>query len=104
MRLATAAAKYRTRMGHVSSDAIFPSTDVHHDESNLPDPVTTYGAAKAAAETGILAVHPKAHDRPDITCHRARAVRVREGRARTRHRHARRRPVHRRHSLPRPRH
>lgn len=33
---------------------------VHYDESCLPDPVTPYGAAKAAAETGVLAVHPKA--------------------------------------------
>ncbi|WP_098899875.1 sugar nucleotide-binding protein [Streptomyces sp. st77] len=31
-----------------------------YDESCLPGPITPYGAAKAAAETGILAVHPKA--------------------------------------------
>jgi dTDP-4-dehydrorhamnose reductase len=32
----------------------------HYDESSLPDPVTPYGAAKAAAETGGLAVQPEA--------------------------------------------
>ncbi|MFF5808901.1 SDR family oxidoreductase [Streptomyces sp. NPDC012746] len=60
IRLAMAAAKYGTRIVHVSSDAIFSGSDVQYDESSLPDPVTPYGAAKAAAETGVLAVHPKA--------------------------------------------
>ncbi|MFF4104260.1 SDR family oxidoreductase [Streptomyces sp. NPDC001903] len=60
IRLAMAAAKYGTRMVHVSSDAIFSGSDVDYDESSLPDPITPYGAAKAAAETGVLAVHPKA--------------------------------------------
>ncbi|MFF4849411.1 SDR family oxidoreductase [Streptomyces sp. NPDC001194] len=60
IRLAMAAAKYGTRIVHVSSDAIFSGSDVHYDESSLPDPITPYGAAKAAAETGVLAVHPKA--------------------------------------------
>ncbi|MGW1767600.1 SDR family oxidoreductase [Streptomyces sp. NPDC002073] len=60
IRLAMAAARYGMRMVHVSSDAVFSGTQVHYDESSLPDPVTPYGAAKAAAETGILAVHPKA--------------------------------------------
>ncbi|MEU9237808.1 SDR family oxidoreductase [Streptomyces subrutilus] len=60
IRLAMAAATYGTRMVHVSSDAVFSGARVHYDESSLPDPVTPYGAAKAAAETGVLAVHPKA--------------------------------------------
>ncbi|MCX5129420.1 sugar nucleotide-binding protein [Streptomyces sp. NBC_00347] len=60
VRLAMAAAKYGSRIVHVSSDAIFSGADVHYDESSLPDPVTPYGAAKAAAETGVLAVHQKA--------------------------------------------
>ncbi|MGW0394416.1 SDR family oxidoreductase [Streptomyces sp. NPDC003042] len=60
IRLAMAAATYGTRMVHVSSDAVFSGTRVHYDESSLPDPITPYGAAKAAAETGVLAVHPKA--------------------------------------------
>ncbi|GAA1554519.1 SDR family oxidoreductase [Streptomyces globosus] len=60
IRLAIAAAKHGIRMVHVSSDAVFSGTRVHYDESSLPDPTTPYGAAKAAAETGILAIHPQA--------------------------------------------
>lgn len=45
---------------HVSSDAIFSGADVHYDESALPDPVTPYGAAKAAAETAVCLLHPGA--------------------------------------------
>ncbi|MFG3157217.1 SDR family oxidoreductase [Streptomyces sp. NPDC048219] len=60
IRLAMAAAQHGIRLVHVSSDAIFSGSRVHYDESCLPDPVTPYGAAKAAAETGILAVHPDA--------------------------------------------
>ncbi|MGW2016797.1 SDR family oxidoreductase [Streptomyces sp. NPDC001927] len=60
VRLALVAARYGCRMVHVSSDAVFSGTRVHYDETSLPDPLTPYGAAKAAAETGILAVHPKA--------------------------------------------
>jgi dTDP-4-dehydrorhamnose reductase len=33
---------------------------VHYDESFLPDPITPYAAAKAAAETGALLVYPQA--------------------------------------------
>ncbi|MET7698814.1 sugar nucleotide-binding protein [Streptomyces sp. NPDC005485] len=53
VRLAMAAAKHGCRLVHVSSDAVFSGARVHYDESCLPDPVTPYGAAKAAAETGI---------------------------------------------------
>ncbi|MFJ3306788.1 SDR family oxidoreductase [Streptomyces sp. NPDC086549] len=60
VRLAMAAAKYGSRLVHVSSDAVFSGARVHYDESCLPDPVTPYGAAKAAAETGVLLVHPEA--------------------------------------------
>ncbi|MEU5538428.1 sugar nucleotide-binding protein [Streptomyces sp. NPDC020362] len=60
VRLAMAAAKYGTRLVHVSSDAVFSGARVHYDESCLPDPVTPYGAAKAAAETGVLLVCPEA--------------------------------------------
>ncbi|GGT02752.1 dTDP-4-dehydrorhamnose reductase [Streptomyces cinerochromogenes] len=58
--LAMAAAKQGSRLVHVSSDAVFSGARVHYDESCLPDPVTPYGAAKAAAETGILLAHPQA--------------------------------------------
>ncbi|SER95729.1 dTDP-4-dehydrorhamnose reductase [Streptomyces sp. yr375] len=61
LQLALVAAKHGTRMVHVSSDAVFSGVGrVHYDESCLPDPVTPYGAAKAAAETGVLTVHPTA--------------------------------------------
>lgn len=60
VRLAMAAAQHGIRLVHVSSDAVFSGSRVHYDESCLPDPITPYGAAKAAAETGILAVHPEA--------------------------------------------
>jgi dTDP-4-dehydrorhamnose reductase len=60
VRLAMAAAKHRVHLVHVSSDAVFSGARIRYDESSLPDPVTPYGAAKAAAETGVLAVHPAA--------------------------------------------
>ncbi|MGW8374703.1 sugar nucleotide-binding protein [Streptomyces sp. ODS28] len=60
VRLAMAAAKYDCRLVHVSSDAVFSGARVHYDETCLPDPVTPYGAAKAAAETGVGLVHPRA--------------------------------------------
>lgn len=60
LQLAILAARRGTRMVHVSTDAVFSGAAVHYDESCLPDPVTPYGAAKAASETGVLAVHPKA--------------------------------------------
>ncbi|NJQ05417.1 SDR family oxidoreductase [Streptomyces lonarensis] len=60
IRLAMAAAQHRSRLVHVSSDAIFSGARTHYDLSCQPDPVTSYGAAKAAAETGVLTVHPEA--------------------------------------------
>lgn len=60
IRLAMAAAEHGSRLVHVSSDAVFSGAQVHYDESCLPDPLTPYGAAKAAAETGVLAVYPEA--------------------------------------------
>jgi dTDP-4-dehydrorhamnose reductase len=60
IQLAVVAAKRGTRMVHMSTDAVFSGVGrVHYDESCLPDPITPYGAAKAAAEAGVLAVHPK---------------------------------------------
>lgn len=60
IQLAIVAAKRGTRMVHMSTDAVFSGVGrVHYDESCLPDPITPYGAAKAAAEAGGLAVHPK---------------------------------------------
>ncbi|MFF0746712.1 SDR family oxidoreductase [Streptomyces sp. NPDC004111] len=56
IRVAMAAVRHGCRLVHVSSDAVFSGTRVHYDESCLPDPVTPYGAAKAAAETGVRLV------------------------------------------------
>ncbi|MET8940280.1 sugar nucleotide-binding protein [Streptomyces rubiginosohelvolus] len=60
VHLALVTAKRGTPLVHVSTDAVFSGAGTRYDESRLPDPVTPYGAAKAAAETGILAVHPRA--------------------------------------------
>ncbi|MFD7071683.1 SDR family oxidoreductase [Streptomyces sp. NPDC059913] len=60
VRLAMAAARHGSRLVHVSSDAVFSGARVHYDVSRLPDPLTPYGAAKAAAETGIRLVNPGA--------------------------------------------
>ncbi|MEU3304635.1 sugar nucleotide-binding protein [Streptomyces sp. NPDC006678] len=60
VRLAMAAASCGSRLVHVSSDAVFSGDRVHYDESCLPSPVTPYGAAKAAAETGVLLTCPEA--------------------------------------------
>ncbi|MDL5199540.1 sugar nucleotide-binding protein [Streptomyces sp. ALI-76-A] len=60
IRLAMATAQHGSRFVHVSSDSVFSGTRIIYDETDLPDPVTPYGAAKAAAETGIRFVHPDA--------------------------------------------
>lgn len=60
IRLAMAATQYGARLVQVSSDAIFSGADVHYEESATPDPVTPYGAAKAAAETAIRLLAPAA--------------------------------------------
>jgi dTDP-4-dehydrorhamnose reductase len=58
--LAVAAAALGVRLVHVSSDAVFAGREVDYDEAALPDPVTRYGAAKAAAETAVRAIAPTA--------------------------------------------
>ncbi|MEU9125158.1 sugar nucleotide-binding protein [Streptomyces sp. NPDC048506] len=58
--LAMAATQHGCRLVHVSSDAVFSGADVHYDESATPDPITPYGAAKAAAETAIRQLAPAA--------------------------------------------
>lgn len=55
------AARDRTiRLVHVSSDAIFSGATQPYDESAAPDPITPYGASKAAAETAVSAILPAA--------------------------------------------
>ncbi|MDX3275812.1 MULTISPECIES: SDR family oxidoreductase [Streptomyces] len=53
IRLALTAAERGIRLVHVSSDAVFSGREDLYDETFLPDPVTPYGAAKAAAETAV---------------------------------------------------
>lgn len=60
IRLALAAARRGIRLVHVSSDAVFSGSRHHYDETCLPDPVTPYGAAKAAAETTVRLLCPDA--------------------------------------------
>ncbi|WP_431776623.1 SDR family oxidoreductase [Streptomyces cucumeris] len=61
VRLAQSTARRGIRLVHVSSDAVFSgSRSSRYDEAALPDPVTPYGAAKAAAETAVRLLHPAA--------------------------------------------
>ncbi|MFJ9247526.1 SDR family oxidoreductase [Streptomyces sp. NPDC101776] len=60
VRVALAAARHGCRLVHVSSDAVFSGSRISYDESCLPDPVTPYGAAKAAAETAVRLLTPAA--------------------------------------------
>ena len=56
--VALAAAEMSARLVLVSSDVVFSGADGSYAESAPPDPITAYGAAKAAAETVALAVCP----------------------------------------------
>jgi dTDP-4-dehydrorhamnose reductase len=58
--VALAAAAAGARLVHVSSDAVFSGAAPGYDENCLPDPVTPYGAAKAAAETAVKGITPAA--------------------------------------------
>jgi dTDP-4-dehydrorhamnose reductase len=60
VRVAMAAAERGCRLVHVSSDAVFSGDQGRYDETCLPDPVTPYGAAKAAAEAGVRLLAPHA--------------------------------------------
>lgn len=58
--VALAARAVGTRLVHVSSDAIFNGARGLYDEDAPPEPITPYGAAKAAAETAVRAILPSA--------------------------------------------
>jgi dTDP-4-dehydrorhamnose reductase len=58
--VALAAAAAGARLVHVSSDAVFSGAAPRYDETRQPDPVTPYGAAKAAAETAVKGIIPDA--------------------------------------------
>lgn len=55
-----AAAAGGARLVHVSSDVVFSGKTSPYDESCVPDPITPYGAAKAAAETAVRGLVPGA--------------------------------------------
>jgi dTDP-4-dehydrorhamnose reductase len=58
--VALAAQATGARLVHVSSDAVFSGSVPSYDETCPPDPVTPYGAAKAAAETAVKGITPAA--------------------------------------------
>jgi dTDP-4-dehydrorhamnose reductase len=58
--VAAAAAAVGARLVHVSSDSVFSGLAQRYDESCPPDPITPYGAAKAAAETAVKGLDPTA--------------------------------------------
>ncbi|WP_433156961.1 SDR family oxidoreductase [Kribbella sp. CA-247076] len=55
-----ALAGHDARLVFVSTDVVFGGGVEPYDEDAIPCPVTPYGAAKAAAETVVRAVHPSA--------------------------------------------
>ncbi len=58
--VALAARASGARLIHLSSDAIFSGRGEPYDESAAPEPITPYGASKAAAETAVRAIDPGA--------------------------------------------
>ncbi|WP_328817648.1 SDR family oxidoreductase [Nonomuraea cypriaca] len=58
--VALAVSRTGGRLVHVSSDAVFSGAAIRYDETCPPDPVSPYGAAKAAAETAVRAIVPGA--------------------------------------------
>ncbi|MFE3454749.1 sugar nucleotide-binding protein [Nonomuraea sp. NPDC059194] len=58
--VALAVAMAGGRLVHVSSDAVFSGAAIRYDETCVPDPISPYGAAKAAAETAVNAIVPAA--------------------------------------------
>lgn len=57
---ASAAAAADAHLVLVSSDAVFSGSGSPYSEEAFPDPITPYGAAKAAAETAVRAITPAA--------------------------------------------
>ncbi len=58
--LAQAASAVGAHVVHISSDAVFSGHRPAYVETDVPDPLIPYGAAKAAAEVGVRAVAPAA--------------------------------------------
>ncbi|WP_025617522.1 SDR family oxidoreductase [Salinispora cortesiana] len=60
MHVAAAAAANGARLVQVSSDAVFSGAAERYDETASPDPISPYGAAKAAVETATRGLDPSA--------------------------------------------
>jgi dTDP-4-dehydrorhamnose reductase len=58
--VALAAQRVGAKLVHISSDAIFDGSHGWYTEADAPQPITPYGAAKAAAETAVRAIAPAA--------------------------------------------
>lgn len=58
--LARAAEAIGAHVVHISSDAVFSGHKPGYVETDLPDPLIPYGAAKAAAEVGVHLAAPSA--------------------------------------------
>jgi dTDP-4-dehydrorhamnose reductase len=58
--VAAAAAESGVRLVHLSSDAVHAGRELSYVDDEPPSPVFPYGAAKAAAETAVAAIHPAA--------------------------------------------
>ncbi|GAA1257831.1 sugar nucleotide-binding protein [Sphaerisporangium rubeum] len=58
--LAVATSATGARLVHVSTDAVFSGKAVTYTEDRVPDPVSPYGAAKAAAEVAVRLADPAA--------------------------------------------
>lgn len=60
VNVALASVAVGARLVQVSSDVVFSGEAVRYSETATPDPVSPYGAAKAAAETAVAAIDPSA--------------------------------------------
>lgn len=58
--LATAAAEHSVRLVHVSTDMVFDGNHAPYRDDTDPNPLQTYGEAKAAAERAISSSCPRA--------------------------------------------
>ncbi|GAC1646158.1 MAG: SDR family oxidoreductase [Herpetosiphon sp.] len=58
--MALAARRCGARLVHLSSDALHSGQHAPYTEATWPQPITPYGAAKAAAETAVSAIDPAA--------------------------------------------
>jgi dTDP-4-dehydrorhamnose reductase len=56
VHIARTSARHGIRLVHISSDAVHRGRDEPYGDSVPPDPIYSYGAAKAAAELGVATV------------------------------------------------